>query len=111
MLKNKNDEHNFENLAISDLYKVSLNGESKRWLSKAMYNRIDFSPDGEYVMVTTIEKPFSYLVPYYRFPSKTVIYTKYGKKIETVVEVPLIEDLPKGFMSVRKGKRKFNLGK
>jgi len=108
LLKNKNDEHNFENLAISDLYKVSLNGESKKWLSKAMYNGIDFSPDGEYVMVTTIEKPFSYLVPYYRFPSKTVIYTKYGKKIETVVEVPLIEDLPKGFMSVRKGKRKFN---
>jgi dipeptidyl aminopeptidase/acylaminoacyl peptidase len=108
LLKNKNDEHNFENLAISDLYKVSLNGKSTKWLSKAMYNRIDFSPDGEYVMVTTIEKPFSYLVPYYRFPSKAVIYTKYGKKIETVVEVPLIEDLPKGFMSVRKGKRKFN---
>jgi len=108
LLKNKNDEHNFENLAISDLYKVSLNGKSTKWLSKAMYSRIDFSPDGEYVMVTTIEKPFSYLVPYYRFPSKAVIYTKYGKKIETVVEVPLIEDLPKGFMSVRKGKRKFN---
>ena len=108
LLKNKNDEHNFENLAISDLYKVSLNGENIKWLSKAMYNRIDFSPDGEYVMVTTIEKPFSYLVPYFRFPYKTVIYTKYGKKIETVVEVPLIEDLPKGFMSVRKGKRKFN---
>ena len=108
LLKNKNDEHNFENLAISDLYKVSLNGKSTKWLSKAMYNRISFSPDGEYVMVTTIEKPFSYLVPYYRFPSKVVIYTKYGKKIETVVEVPLIEDLPKGFMSVRKGKRKFN---
>jgi len=108
LLKNKNDEHNFENLAISDLYKVSLNGENIKWLSKAMYNRIDFSPDGEYVMVTTIQKPFSYLVPYFRFPYKTVIYTKYGKKIETVVEVPLIEDLPKGFMSVRKGKRKFN---
>ena len=108
LLKNKNDEHNFENLAISDLYKVSLNGENIKWLSKAMYNRIDFSPDGEYVMVTTIKKPFSYLVPYFRFPYKTVIYTKYGKKIETVVEVPLIEDLPKGFMSVRKGKRKFN---
>ena len=108
LLKNKNDEHNFENLAISDLHKVSLKGESTKWLSKAMYNKIDFSPDGEYVMVTTIEKPFSYLVPYYRFPSKAVIYTKYGKKIETVVESPLIEDLPKGFMSVRKGKRKFN---
>ncbi len=108
LLKNKNDEHNFENLAISDLHKVSLKGEITKWLSKAMYNKIDFSPDGEYIMVTTIEKPFSYLVPYYKFPSKVVIYTKYGEKIETVVETPLIEDLPKGFMSVRKGKRQFN---
>ena len=54
-----------------------------------------------------MHKPFSYLVPYRRFPSKTTIYTKDGKKVETVVEVPLIEDLPKGFMSVRKGKRNF----
>lgn len=107
LLKNKNDEDNFENLALSDLYKVSLNGNSVKWLSKDMYNNISFSPDGEYIMITIIEKPFSYLVPYYRFPSRTVIYNKYGKKLETVVEVPLTEDLPRGFMSVRKGKRNF----
>ncbi len=107
LLKNKNDEDNFENLVLSDLYKVSLNGNSVKWLSKDMYNNISFSPDGEYIMITIIEKPFSYLVPYYRFPSRTVIYNKYGKKLETVVEVPLTEDLPRGFMSVRKGKRNF----
>tara|TARA_B100001142_G_scaffold309258_1_gene341570 strand:+ start:1753 stop:4161 length:2409 start_codon:yes stop_codon:yes gene_type:complete len=107
LLKNKNDEDNFENLVLSDLYKVSLNGNSVKWLSKDMYNNISFSPDGEYIMITIIEKPFSYLVPYYRFPSRTVIYNKYGNKIETVVEVPLTEDLPRGFMSVRKGKRNF----
>jgi dipeptidyl aminopeptidase/acylaminoacyl peptidase len=47
-------------------------------------------------------------VPYRRFPSKTTIYTKAGKKVETVLEVPLIEDLPQGFMAVRTGKRNFN---
>lgn len=107
LLKNKNDEHNFEQLALSELYKVSLDGTSEKWLDSDMYNSIRFSPDGEYVMVTTVEKPFSYLVPYRRFPSKTVIYSKDGQKVETVIEVPLIEDLPKGFMAVRKGKRKF----
>ena len=108
LLKNKNDEHNFEQLALSELYKVTLDGKSEKWLEGAMYNNIMFSPDGEYVMVTTVEKPFSYLVPYRRFPSKTVIYSKDGQKVETVIKVPLIEDLPKGFMAVRKGKRRFS---
>ncbi len=58
-------------------------------------------------MVTTIEKPFSYLVPYYRFPSRTTIYTSDAKKVETILEVPLIEDLPQGFMAERTGPRDF----
>jgi len=105
LLKNKNDEHNFEQLAYSEIYKVSLNGTKEKWLGPGMYNNISFSPDGNYVMVSTVEKPFSYLVTYRRFPSKTIIYTKDAKLVETVLEVPLIEDLPKGFMSTRKGRR------
>ena len=108
LLKNKNDEHNFEQLALSEMYKVSLDGSKEKWLGADMYTRIDFSPDGNYVMVMTIEKPFSYLVPFRRFPTKTVIYTKEGKKVETILKVPLIEELPKGFMAVRTGKRNFN---
>lgn len=107
LLKNKSDEHNFEQLATSILYKISLAGNEEKWLPEDMYTSISFSPDGNYVMVETIEKPFSYLVPYYRFPSKTTIYTKEGKQVETVLEVPLIEDLHKGFMAVRTGKRSF----
>ncbi|MFK7795873.1 MAG: prolyl oligopeptidase family serine peptidase [Aureispira sp.] len=108
LLKNKNDEHNFEQLASSEIYKVSLDGSKEKWLDNDIYTTISFSPDGNYVMVVTVEKPFSYLVPYRRFPSKTTIYTKEGKQVETVLEVPLIEDLPKGFMAVRTGKRNFN---
>src|SRR5690554_2102899 len=107
LLKDKNDEHNFEQLALSDMYKVSLTGTMEKWLENDMYTSVNFSPDGNYVLVETVEKPFSYLVPYYRFPSKTIVYTKDAKKVETVVEVPLIEDLPQGFMAVRTGKRNF----
>ncbi len=107
LLKNRNDEHNFEQLALSELYKVSINGKKEKWLESALYSGISFSPDGSYVMINTVEKPFSYLVPYYRFPSKTTIYTKDARKVETVLEVPLIEDLPKGFMASRKGRRSF----
>src|SRR5690554_460221 len=108
LLSNKNDEHNFEQLALSTLYKVNLDGSSEKWLASDLYSSIDFSPDGNYVMVETIEKPFSYLVPYYRFPTKTTNYTKDGKQVQTVLEVPVIEDLAQGFMAVRTGKRIFS---
>ncbi len=105
LLQNKNDEHNFEQLALSELHQVTLDGNSEVWLGSAMYSSISFSPNGDYVLVSVVEKPFSYLVPYYRFPSTTTVYTRGAEKVETVLEVPLIEDLPQGFMAVRKGRR------
>ena len=100
--------NNFEQLAMSEIHKVSLDGSSKKWLRANLYRELTFSPDGNYLMVVTINKPFSYLVPYGRFPSKTTIYTKEGAEVETVLDVPLIEDLPQGFMAVRPGKRNFS---
>ena len=87
---------------------MSLNGDSKKWLDDAMYRSLSFSPDGNYVMVTQIKKPFSYLVTYGRFPSQADIYTKEGKLVTNILDTPLIEELPKGFMSTRTGKRSFN---
>ncbi|PCI01499.1 MAG: S9 family peptidase [Flavobacteriaceae bacterium] len=107
LLKNKNDEHNFEQLALSELYKITMDGTKEKWLGTAIYRSINFSPNGNYVLVNTVEKPYSYLVPYYRFPSKTSVYSIDGMLIEILLEVPLIEDLPKGFMAVRTGKRNF----
>lgn len=105
LLQNPDDEYNFEQLARADLVKVDLNGDTEKWLDADMYSGISFSPDGNYVMVTNIKKPFSYLVPYYRFPSETVVYTKEGNEVAKVNEVPLIEDLPKGFMATQEGRR------
>lgn len=105
MLKNKNDEINFENIMTSELYKVNLNGTSTLFKTADMYAGETFSPDGNYLMLTTIQKPFSYIVPLSRFPSKSVVYDKSGNEVKVVNEVPLTEIIPKGFMAVRKGKR------
>ncbi len=104
MLKNRNDEINFENIVTSELYKVNLKGDAVLFKDAAMYSGEKISPDGNYVMLTTIQKPFSYVVPLYRFPSRTIVYDARGKEIKTVNEVPLNEIIPKGFMAVRKGK-------
>ena len=105
MLKNKNDEVNFENIMTSELYKVTLDGTATLFKNADMYAAESFSPDGNYIMLTTIQKPFSYIVPLSRFPSKSVICDKNGQEIKVVNEVPLTEIIPKGFMAVRKGKR------
>lgn len=108
LLQNPNDEYNFEQLAKSELVKVNLDGTSTKWKDSDMYSGISFSPDGNYIMVNTIERPFSYLVPYNRFPSVTIVYDKDGKQINQVNEEPLIEDLPQGFMATQTGRRSMN---
>ncbi|GLX80672.1 alpha/beta hydrolase family protein [Thalassotalea eurytherma] len=105
LLKNKNDEFNFEQLARSELKLVSLKGKIKSWSKASMFGGVSVSPNGKYVLVSQYQRPFSYLVPYRRFPMTSKVYTKKGKVVEEIVSVPLIEDLPKGFMSVREGRR------
>ena len=105
LLKNPNDEFNFEQLARSELYKVQMDGSKTKWKDADLYTSISFSPDGEHVMTVTLDKPFSYLVPYYRFPNTTTVYKKDGTKVKTLLQVPLIEDLPQGFMATRTGMR------
>jgi dipeptidyl aminopeptidase/acylaminoacyl peptidase len=105
LLSNPQDEINFEQLALSDLQLVNLKGKLKPWADTAMYRGLDVSPNGDYVMVTQVQRPFSYLVPYYRFPSQTDVMKKNGDLVKTVNQVPLTEDLPKGFMAVRPGHR------
>ncbi len=105
LLSNPNDEFNFEQLARSAIYRVTLEGEAAEFLPTAMYDGVSFSPDGEYVLIETIERPFSYIVPYYRFPTTTVVYTRGGQRVQTVAELPLIEVLPQGFMSTTTGRR------
>ena len=105
LLKTPNDEFNFEQLARSEIKKVSLDGKIQDFLTSDMYLGISFSPDGEYVMINKVKRPFSYIVTYSRFPSESIMYEANGKKVITVNDVPLDEVRPKGFMSTRMGKR------
>lgn len=108
LLKNKTDEVNFENLVTSELHTVSISGNASLYKNANMYIGESFSPDGNYLMLTVIEKPFSYIVPLSRFPQKSMVFDLNGNEIKQVNQVPLNEIMPKGFSSVRKGKR--NMG-
>ncbi len=110
LLKNKNDEANFITLSTSKLSYLNVKtGEIKPFLSKSgMYSRVNISPDNQYILVDEIKKPFSYLVPYYRFPTTVKVYDRNGKEVSLILDKPLTEVMPKGRMSTRKGKRRIN---
>ncbi|WP_340110915.1 alpha/beta hydrolase family protein [Maribellus mangrovi] len=102
LLKDQADEFNFEQLLRAIIYTVDLDGNKQLWKETAMYAGLEFSPNGEYVMVETLHRPFSYLVTLNRFPQKTTIYDKDGNLVKVVRDVPLEEVQPKGFMATTK---------
>lgn len=105
LLQNTNDEFNFEQLTRSELHLVKLDGTSTKWKNAGMYTNTNVSPDGKYVAVSEMKKPFSYIVPFNRFPKTTIVYDQTGKEVKLVADSPLEEDRPKGFMSTSKGVR------
>ncbi len=105
LLKNPVDEVNFELLMTSELHIVNLDGSSGLWKEAGMYLDHTFSPDGRFVMLTTLAKPFSYVVPYYSFPNETDIYTAEGEFLLNFSKQPLLDNLPVGFMATYEGKR------
>lgn len=105
LLKNKNDEANFEQLARSEIYRVPLKGKATPWREAGMYGEVSVSPGGDFVMVQEYQRPFSYLVTYRRFGHTVNVYNMNGELAKNIVSVPLIEDLPQGFMAVRTGPR------
>lgn len=108
LLENSHDEALFEYYTTVQLRKVSLNGNMEKVGTPQIIKGFDISPNGEYMLVETIQKPFSYLVPASRFPFHYEIWTTGGQKVKTVAEIPLDEVRPKGFDATRKGPRSMN---
>ena len=104
LIKNKNDEIHFEHYASVELHKMSLNGSSKI-IKKGMIKDFDLSPDNEFLMTKTIKNPFSYLVPYYRFPYIVEVINLLSGTTSLIADIPLDEVRPKGFDATREGIR------
>ncbi|XP_026656136.1 probable glutamyl endopeptidase, chloroplastic isoform X2 [Phoenix dactylifera] len=108
LLKDEYDEDLFDYYATSQLALVSLDGTMKLIGPPAVYTSIDPSPDEKYVLVTSIHRPYSYIVPCGRFPKKAEVWTIDGKFVSEICDLPLAEDIPIAFNSVRRGKRSIN---
>lgn len=107
LLKNANDEALFDYYLTSQLKLVYINGQTVNYSRPEIYKNFDFSPDGELVMLSIIQKPYSYMVPISSFSYKVELRDKYGKLTRELATVPLADNLPQGFDAVVKGPREF----
>ena len=105
LLKNKIDETNFTNLITSELRILDIDGGNRQFKGNGLYIGTSMSPDGNYIMISTIEQPFSYMVTYSRFPQRSIVYDMTGKLIKEVNFTPLSESNPRTPSSTRPGER------
>ena len=107
MLKTAQDEDQFEYYAASQLAVVPLAGPVKMLAVKGLIDAARPSPDGKYALVEVIHRPFSFTVPYERFPRQTKIVALKGGPDKDLTDRPLIDNLPISRDAVEPGPRDY----
>ena len=84
-LSSARDENLFDYFALSQLAFVdSATLTVTPFGKRANYNSLDPAPDGHHILVTTIHKPYSYLVTYDRFPKEVEVWDTSDRSNVTV---------------------------
>jgi dipeptidyl aminopeptidase/acylaminoacyl peptidase len=69
---------------------------------------VNLSPDKRYILLRTAYRPFSYLVPAFRFPASISILPTGGGPEEIIAQLPSGENSPRGFDNVQNVARNFD---
>ena len=106
LIKSPYDEYVFEFLAKSQLVK-NKNGVETKIGAPALTNSFSISPDKNYILTRTLNKPFSYLVTAYGFASSMQVLDKNGALVKTIVQLPSSEGTASGYDNVQNAPRGF----
>ena len=107
LLTSPDDEDLFYYYMTAQVYYVGINGKIKKIGKPGIIRRAEPSPDGQYILMETIHRPYSYLVPVYRFPILVQVLNIKGRIVHTLRDIPLAESIPIGRDAVIKGPRSF----
>jgi hypothetical protein len=95
----------FDHYAKAQLALVGLDGRVTPLGAPAVRTRVAPSPDGRWLLVETVRRPYSYLVPLGAFASRTEVWTLDGRVARVVDESPLDEQVSRRFDQVPAGPR------
>jgi dipeptidyl aminopeptidase/acylaminoacyl peptidase len=105
LLANPHDEALFEHYLTARLARVDLDGRVTPLGEPGLLWSFDPSPDGRFLLVETLRRPYSYLVPAYRFPRRIEVLDRDGRPVHRVADLPLQDEVPVAFGSVATGPR------
>lgn len=108
LLENAYDEELFDHYFTGQLARVDLKGKVRDLGEVGIHRSADPSPDGEYLLVETLHRPYSYLVPASRFPYSVEVWTIDGELVAQLVRKPLQDSIPIAFGSVETGPRSYS---
>lgn len=62
--------------------------------SPEIFSQVEPSPDGQYLLVSRVVPPFSYLHPINRFPLHVEVWDLRGERVKTLLKRPLADQIP-----------------
>lgn len=107
LIKTPYDEHLFEFMTKAQLV-LNTNGIETPIGKQSIYKSFAASPNRAYILIETINKPFSYLVPAYGFASTVSITDMKGNVVKVMAELPSAETSPTGYDNVQNIPRNFS---
>ncbi|MEM9828646.1 MAG: prolyl oligopeptidase family serine peptidase [Planctomycetota bacterium] len=98
LLTNFYDEQLFAHYATTQLAILKADGSVNKLGDPQIFSSVRPSPSGQYALVTTIEKPFSYLMTYRSFPRNVSVWklsaNADGDSIKVLAKIPMDENIP-----------------
>jgi dipeptidyl aminopeptidase/acylaminoacyl peptidase len=91
LLEDEHDETLFEFYTTSQLTELASGRAPVALGEPRMYESLSVSPDGQHVMATWIERPFSFITSYRGFPRTTAVLDRSGDVVAVLDELPLRE--------------------
>lgn len=108
LLENEHDKNLFDYYFSSQIATINIDGTVTKIGTPDVHWNASFSPDGKYVLVEALHRPYSYRVPASRFPRKISVWDLEGAEVFQVADLPLQEEIPIAFGSVPTGPRSVN---
>jgi dipeptidyl aminopeptidase/acylaminoacyl peptidase len=105
LLKDGADEARFEHYFTSQLVRVSLDGGMTNLGAPAVYLGASPSPDGKWLLVQMVHRPWSYTVPMGRFPRLIALWDRDGKEVRQLADLPVQDEISPDFDAVPVGPR------